>query len=69
MAKDQKKNEGRKSRKGPKLDRKDFEQVCKMMREFKRYLDDVHEMDEERRAHAARARALPEGYYEPLDPK
>lgn len=40
-----------------------------MMQEFKRYLDDVHDMDEERRAHAARARALPEGYYEPLEPK
>ncbi|KAH8667874.1 P-loop containing nucleoside triphosphate hydrolase protein [Ilyonectria robusta] len=34
----------------PTLDQKDFEQVCKMVRQFKEYLVDVHGVDEDGRA-------------------
>ncbi|KAF7555179.1 hypothetical protein G7Z17_g2379 [Cylindrodendrum hubeiense] len=52
----------------PTLDQKDFEQVCKMVRQFKQYLVDVHGVDEDGRAFMYKARrdsrnssALPRG--------
>ncbi len=40
----------------PTLDQKDFEQVCRMTREFKQYLTDVHGIDEDDRAYYSKAR-------------
>ncbi|KAH7131325.1 hypothetical protein EDB81DRAFT_137368 [Dactylonectria macrodidyma] len=40
----------------PTLDQKDFEQVCKMVRQFKQYLVDVHGVDEDGRAFMYKAR-------------
>ena len=40
----------------PILDQKDFEQVCKMMRQFKEYLVGVHGVDEDARAFMYKAR-------------
>ncbi|RYP65063.1 hypothetical protein DL770_009078 [Monosporascus sp. CRB-9-2] len=41
----------------PTLDQRDFEQVCRMTKQFKQYLIDVHGDDEEGRAFRAKARA------------
>ncbi|KAH6684956.1 hypothetical protein F5X68DRAFT_171403 [Plectosphaerella plurivora] len=43
--------------KQPTLDRKDFEQVCKMMQQFKKYMNNLHGADQEDRAYIARSRA------------
>ncbi|KAK4170766.1 hypothetical protein QBC36DRAFT_341341 [Triangularia setosa] len=42
---------------GPTLDRRDFEQVCEMTRQFKEYLQDLHGLDEEGRAYVSGSRA------------
>ncbi|KAA8635553.1 hypothetical protein SMACR_09201 [Sordaria macrospora] len=64
VANDKKRNITRKTRSGPRLERKDFVQVCDMMQEFKSYLKSVHMgFDEEHRAYTAHDRALQDGYY------
>ena len=45
---------------GPSLDDIDFQQVCDMTRQFKKYLTDVYGADEELRAYRAKARAHPD---------
>ncbi|KAK3947203.1 hypothetical protein QBC32DRAFT_355048 [Pseudoneurospora amorphoporcata] len=51
-----KKNAGKKTTKGPVLDRKDFEQVCRMIQEFKGYLKALYGADEEDRAYHLKTR-------------
>ncbi|KAK1773790.1 hypothetical protein QBC45DRAFT_426741 [Copromyces sp. CBS 386.78] len=57
LAKGQKWKDSKKTPRPPKLDSKDFIQVCKMMQDFKRYLHDVHGADEGQRAHRMNSRA------------
>ncbi|KAM0368041.1 hypothetical protein ACHAPK_007243, partial [Fusarium culmorum] len=52
--------QGSANQKQPTLDQRDFEQVCEMMRQFKSYLVNVHNMDEGQRAFNAGSRALAE---------
>ncbi|RGP61609.1 p-loop containing nucleoside triphosphate hydrolase [Fusarium sporotrichioides] len=52
--------QGSASQKQPTLDQRDFEQVCEMMKQFKSYLVNVHNMDEGQRAFNAGSRALAE---------
>ncbi|KAJ4404088.1 hypothetical protein N0V85_004951 [Neurospora sp. IMI 360204] len=63
IANDKKRNTSKKTRAGPRLERKDFVQVFEMMQEFKHYLKSVHGVDEESRAYYAADRALPDGHY------
>jgi hypothetical protein len=49
--------QGSSKQKQPTLDEKDFEQVCKMMQQFKKYMFDLHGADQEDRAYLARSRA------------
>lgn len=51
-----KKNTGKNPPAGPVLDKKDFEQVCKMMGDFKDYLERLHGANEEERAFQLKAR-------------
>ncbi|TPX12710.1 uncharacterized protein E0L32_000887 [Thyridium curvatum] len=48
----------------PRLDQKDFEQVCAMMQQFKQYLDNVHGANEDGRAFKSRARAYPDDVHD-----
>ncbi|CEI66320.1 hypothetical protein FVEN_g4294 [Fusarium venenatum] len=52
--------QGSANQKQPTLDQRDFEQVCEMMKQFKSYLVNVHNMDEGQRAFNAGSRALAE---------
>ncbi|RGP77951.1 p-loop containing nucleoside triphosphate hydrolase [Fusarium longipes] len=52
--------QGSSNQKQPTLDQRDFEQVCEMMKQFKSYLVNVHNMDEGQRAFNAGSRALTE---------
>lgn len=52
-------NQASSRQKQPTLDQKDFEQVCKMMMQFKKYMFDVHGADQEERAFVAKSRAGP----------
>ncbi|OBS28477.1 hypothetical protein FPOA_02414 [Fusarium poae] len=52
--------QGSANQRQPTLDQRDFEQVCEMMKQFKSYLVNVHNMDEGQRAFNAGSRALAE---------